>query len=123
MFDDLLTTGAVLGLVLIAIAPLVGIIFLIIILISYFNKKAQIMFQRYGYIVYEENGVIRDTGSEPLNQNHYEMIESGLMNKGFSVKLMFTDVDYDKVQKVINETRENYEKILKTPVDNKVKVF
>lgn len=122
MFDDLLTTGAVLGLVLIAIAPLVGIIFLIIILISYFNKKAQIMFQRYGYIVYEENGVIRDTGSEPLNQNHYEMIESGLMNKGFSVKLMFTDVDYDKVQKVINETRENYEKILKTPVDNKAKV-
>lgn len=77
---------------------------------------------RYSYFVWQENGIYRDSGNTPLNESMALMIENGLMQQGMNVTLRFNDTDYDKVEKVINETRENHINILNEPIDNKIKV-
>lgn len=121
--DDLLTIGAVLGLILLALTPLIGSFILLLLILKYLYQRYELMTQRYGFIVYQENGQMRDTGSEPLNQQMYMMLESGLMQKGFEIKLMFTDTDYDKVKNVIETTRKGYKEIEQNPIDNRVKVL
>lgn len=123
MTDDLLTIGAVVGLILMALAPVFGLVMLLFVVLNFLYKRLAIMNQRYGYIVYQENGQMRDTGSDPLNCQAYQMIESGIMQKGFTVKLMFTDTNYDKVKQTIENVRKGYEEIEQNPIDNKVKVI
>lgn len=122
MFDDTLTICCVICVILIAIAPIIGIIALLILILKFIYKKVRLMNYRYSYFVWKENGTYRDSGDNPLNESMALMVENGLMQQGMTVTLRFNDTDYDKVQKVINETRENHINILNEPIDNRAKV-
>ena len=77
---------------------------------------------RYSYFVWQEGGFYRDSGDKPLNESMALMIENGLMAQGLKLELPYSDTDYDKVQKVIDDTRENYIKIMGNPIDNRRKI-
>lgn len=120
--NDLLTVGAVIGLVLIAIAPLVGICLLLLFILRLIYKVYRMKTYRYSYFVWQEGGFYRDSGDKPLNESMALMIEHGLMAQGLKLELPYSDTDYDKVQKVIDDTRENYIKIIGNPIDNRRKI-
>lgn len=123
MFDDSLTILCVLCLILIAISPIVGIIALLVLILKLIYKRIRLMNYRYSYFVWKENEIYRDSGETPLNESIALIIENGLMQQGLCVSFSFNDTDYDKVQKVINQTRENHIKILNEPIDNKIRVL
>ena len=123
MFDDLLTIGAVIGLILLALAPFVGIMLILIFILKCLYKVYKMNTYRYSYYVWNENGTNRDSGTEPLSESHALMIENGLMEQGLKILLNYNDTDFNKVQNVINQTRDSYKNILKEPIDNKTKVI
>lgn len=122
MFDDLLTPLCVLCIVTLALAPIIGLVFIVLIILKVIYKKVKFMNYRYGYFVWKEGETYRDSGDKPLNESMSLMVENGLMQQGFCVSFSFNDTDYDRVQKVIHQTRENHIKILNEPINNKIKV-
>lgn len=122
MLDDVLGGLIVVGIVLIAISPIIGILLLLIVLFRLVYRGYKRMTYRYGYVCYEESGIIRDSGSDVLNETQYDAICEMCMKNGFKVLVSFSDTDPERIMKVIKDTRQIY-KNNGTPVDNLKKVY
>lgn len=122
MLDDVLGCLVVIGIGLVAFSPIIGILLLLIVLCRLFYRGYKRMTYRYGYVCYEESGIIRDSGSDVLNETQYDAICEMCMKNGFKVLVNVSDTNPERIAKAIEDTRQIY-KNNGTPVDNLKKVY